>query len=181
MSETSPETLAEKPEVAKVATPEGRDIYEVSFWMIPLLTEDEAGALFADIKARLEKDGAEIISEEKPATSGIAYDMLAIVDGKRHYFNTGYFGVVKFEGDTDKIAELEAFLKSAQQIIRHLVVKTVRENTLAPKRLYTEEKEKVSRGDIKKEDLKTEAKEETSGEPISEEELDKTIDELVTE
>lgn len=162
-----------------VKLPEGRDIYEASFWIVPLLTEDDASARFADVKALVEKQGGTLISEAAPEMKSIAYKMLKIREGKRNHFDTGYFAWIKFEADRESVGEIDSNLKNHEDVIRHLLITTVRESTLAPARLYVKE-EKVEK-EIKKSDLKTEANKETSGEPISEAELDKTIEGLVVE
>ena len=60
--------------------------------------------------------------------------MTRVVNNINVRFNIGYFGWIKFELDADKVKELEKGLKLDEEVIRYLVVKTVRENTVFTKR-----------------------------------------------
>jgi hypothetical protein len=64
----------------------------------------------------------------------LAYEMIRVVNNVNVRFNEGYFGWVKFELEASKIAEFEAPIKLDSQVVRFLVVKTVRENTIFTKR-----------------------------------------------
>ena len=64
----------------------------------------------------------------------LAYEMTRVVNNINVRFNEGYFGWIKFELDGDKVKDLEKGLKLDEEVIRYLVVKTVRENTVYTKR-----------------------------------------------
>jgi Ribosomal protein S6 len=60
--------------------------------------------------------------------------MVRVVNNVNVRFNEGYFGWIKFELPADKVKELEKGLKLDDQLVRYLVVTTVRENTVYTKR-----------------------------------------------
>jgi hypothetical protein len=85
-------------------------------------------------------------------------------------FNSAYFGWIKFTMDSDKILELKKKLDLDPNFIRFLILKTVKENTIAAKRFV--------RGEIHRRAMtkKGEIRETAS---IDEEKIDKEIDALV--
>ncbi len=148
-------------------------VYELGFHIVPTIAEEKVANVFADIKSLLEKNGAVFISEEYPKMRPLAYTMFKNEAGKNEKFNFAYFGWVKFDLGKEAIVEVKEKLEKNKEILRFLVLKTVRENTLYGHKFSKKEGEKA---DVVKSDL---APEEA---PIaSEEEIDKTIEELVVE
>lgn len=144
-------------------------IYEIGFLLVPTIAEENVPAEFQDIKSILEKHGGEFISEDFPKLRSLAYRMAVALEGKKSKFDQAYFGWVKFEAATEEISKIKAELDHNPHIIRSLVISTVRESTLSaqkmPFHLNPEEaKKKVP-----------------AVAPISQEELDKTIENLVVQ
>lgn len=109
-------------------------IYEISFIFDNKLDEEAALAKSNAIKQSIATLGGSFISEEAPYMRELAYEMVRVVNNVNVRFNEGYFGWIKFEMTADKVAELEKGLKLDDQVVRYLVVKTVRENTVFTKR-----------------------------------------------
>jgi ribosomal protein S6 len=152
---------------------EGR-VYELAYLFVPLLAEETVTASFGDLKALLEKHGATFVGEEMPKMMELAYQMSRIIDNKKTWFDSAYFGWVKFEIDPKEIKEVEEVLARNEQLLRFMTIKTVRENTIASKKVHREYR--------KRSDEKGEAGEEAApAAPINKEEVDKQIDALVTE
>ena len=97
--------------------------------------------------------------------------MQKVVSGARHKFNTAYFGWIKFTMDPDKILELKKRLNLDQNFIRFLILKTVKENTIAAKRFI--------RGEMGYRKLAVKRSENETVVPINKEEVDKEIDALI--
>src|ERR1035437_2391976 len=106
-----------------------------------------------------------------PKMIQLAYKMVKVVSNVRNKFNTAYFGWIKFTMDSDKVLELKKKLDLDPNLIRFLILKTVKENTIAAKRFV--------RGEIhrKPKTLKNENNEVAV--PINKEEIDKEIDAMV--
>ena len=152
---------------------EGR-VYELAYLFVPLLAEETVSTAFGDLKGLLEKHGATFIGEEMPKMMELAYQMSRIIDNKKTWFDNAYFGWIKFEIDPSQIKEVEEILARNEQIIRFMTIKTVRENTVASKKVHREYR--------KRDKVEGEAGEETApAAPINKEEVDKQIDALVTE
>lgn len=144
-------------------------IYEAGLLLVPSLTPEQSDKSFADIKAFIEKNGGSFISEEVPTLRTLAYEMSKDVTGRRSYYTSAYFGWVKFEGPAELIKTLENHLALSVDVLRSLVIKTVRENTLYSQRALKIEDTADAEGE------KTADKEEKSAAI----EMDKSIDSLV--
>jgi ribosomal protein S6 len=145
-------------------------VYELAILYSPMLTEETLLASYGDLKALLEKHGASFISEEMPKMMELAYEMSRIIDNKKTWFSTAYFGWVKFETEPSEIAAFEEILARNEQVIRFMTIKTIRESTMSSKKVHRE---------YRKRDDKAEG--EPAAAPISKEEVDKQIDALIAE
>jgi len=154
---------------------ETRPIYEVGFHVVP--TVDEAGvpAVVAKIRAVLEKGDAEIISEQAPLRTRLAYTIERATVGKREKYDEAYFGCIKFATERENIAALEQLLRSDREILRYLLVVTTREDIMSAPRRATFTSDRLEGETIKK----PAAAPEKAGE-VSQEDLDKSIDALVS-
>lgn len=144
-------------------------VYEVGFHVVPTVSPENLPKEVDAIKAVLGGAKATIISEEFPKLRNLAYTMIKAVGPARHRFDTAYFGWIKFEGSADAVAELKKTLDASEKIIRHLIIKTVRENTLYGPKILPQEKEAAPKEDAK----------ESAEAPATSEEIDKSIDKLV--
>jgi ribosomal protein S6 len=109
-------------------------VYEISFIFDNKLNENTALDKASAIKQSIASLSGSFISEEVPYMRELAYEMIRVVNNVNVRFNEGYFGWIKFEMDADKVKEFEKNLKLDEEIVRYLVVKTVRENTVFTKR-----------------------------------------------
>jgi hypothetical protein len=90
----------------------------------------------------------------------------------RHRYDTAHFGWVKFEASPESTEEIKKALDGNEKVLRYLLIKTARENTLYGAKILAEEKkdgEKPAEG----------SKEAKVAAPASQEEIDKSIDKLV--
>ncbi len=145
-------------------------IYEIGYLFVPTLSEEELPKVYGDLKAMVEGAGGVMIADEMPKFINLAYPMLKIVSNVRNHFDTAYFGWLKFEMSGDKIGEIKKQLDLDINTIRFLIIKTVRENTIAQKKF-------VPRDGVRR---KIATKEE-GAEPveINKEEIDKEIDAMI--
>ncbi len=109
-------------------------VYEISFIFDNKLDESAALEKGNAIKQSIATLGGSFISEEAPYMRELAYEMIRVQNNVNVRFNVGYFGWIKFEMEAGKVKELEKGLKLDEQIVRFLIVKTVRENTVYTKR-----------------------------------------------
>ncbi|MBX4198155.1 30S ribosomal protein S6 [Candidatus Parcubacteria bacterium] len=147
-------------------------IYELGYLLVSTIAEENVAAEVGIIKALLEKHGAEFISEDFPKIRPLAFTMLKSIGSQRNRHDKGYFGWIKFETATSAMPLIKAELAKNDHILRSLIIETVRENTMVTQKMIFKPSADAP---VKKEgDVEGEVKA-----PISEEELDKTIENLV--
>lgn len=109
-------------------------VYELAYLFVPTLEEEKSTQVFGDLKNLLETKGAQFISEEMPRLIELTYEMSRIIENKKTWFSTAYFGWIKFELEPGMLKEIEEVLARDEQLIRYMIIKTIRENTLVSKK-----------------------------------------------
>jgi ribosomal protein S6 len=104
------------------STKEGFKVYELGIHLLPTLSEADVQIEFSKIKSNIEKLEGEI-----------AYEIPKTIKAQKKWYETAFFGWVKFELEASKLATFEKFVKELDDTLRYLIVKTVRENTLVAK------------------------------------------------
>lgn len=145
-------------------------VYEVGYLLVPTIAEDGVPAVYGNMKELIASFEGVVISDEMPRMIPLAYSMVKVVANVRNKFNNAYFGWFKFTMDSDKVLELKKKLDLSPDVIRFLILKTVKENTIAAKRFVRTELHK--RPSTKKIEGEEAA-------PINKEEIDKEIDAMI--
>ncbi len=154
---------------------DGRPVYEVGFHLVPSLEESEAQSLAQKIRAHITDNNAEVIAEGASEKVTLAYTIERATTGKREKYNQAYFGWIKFAIEREYIPALEKFMRAAPEVIRFLLIQTVRENVnIAPRRAV------FSSDRLEGETIKKPVAAPEMPSEISEEDLDKSIDALVS-
>lgn len=149
---------------------EGTTVYELGFHFVPTIAEDAVAPEFSNLKSLIEKRGGEFISEDFPKLFTLAYKISKTLKAQKKWYDKSYFGWVKFTLTPEAVIDLKKEVDGIENVLRYMIIKTVKENTLiAPKIVSGRGGAKISKKD-----------KEVAG-PINEVELDKTIEELVTE
>lgn len=153
----------------------GLRAYEVGYHIVPAVSAENLSSEVENIKNFLTKEGGVIISEEFPKMRELAYSIKKTVSGIKRNFDTAYFGWIKFDAGEAPIAKIKKFFDENENILRFLLINTVRENTMfSPSLPETGKREEVraTKKEVEGKEIKS---------PISQEELDKTIDKLIAE
>ena len=179
-----------KEKVAKNVEEEVKDarVYEFGYVLVPTIDLDALVGEVSRLKKVVEDRGGVFISEEAPRLMNLAYEMSRVVDNKKTWFTNGYFGWVKFEIDPSHAEAIEAIFRLDEKIVRYIVIKTVRENTMSTKRparmdarkKVEDDKNVGTASDIfstKTESVPEKAKEEVK--PMDAEEVDREIEAMV--
>lgn len=158
-------------------------VYEVGYLMLPNKTQDDAINTLSEIKAKIAELGAEHISEGEPQLIDLAYTMMKVLENKNAFYDTAYFGWIKFALNPELIAEIEALFERRQDILRHLVTKTVREDTMInAKPLASASQHEMATPDSHKLTMdESDDTDEESDEEVDEAELDDKLDEMTSE
>lgn len=148
-------------------------VYELGYLLVPTIAEEEIPAIYGNLKELILSFGGVVVADEIPRTMNLAYAMVKVVSNVRNKFNTAYFGWTKFTMGSDKVLELKKKLDLDPQVIRFLILKTVKENTIAAKRFV--------RGEVAHRRPTVKRSDEEPAVPINKEEVDKEIDAMVAE
>ncbi len=154
---------------------DGRPVYEIGLHLVPTLEGTAVAGVVENLRAELAKGNAEIISEVTPEKMVLAYTVERASTGKREKYNESYFGWVKFAIEKEYIPALESYLRSTREILRYLLVETIREDVVATARRAVFTSDRLEGETIKKPAAAPETKSD-----VSDEELDKSIDALVS-
>lgn len=168
---------------AKIETPEGVSIYEIAYHALSTLAEDEVEKVTASIRDLVEKAKGSFVAEGAAQLVTLAYPIAINSGGKNTVYDRAYFGWIKCEMPTEEIEALQKALESHKQILRFMVIKTVREDTRASAQMVSggSLKEVKRGGTIKAKTSKTAEQETAEKGELSEEKLDKALDEMTNE
>lgn len=147
-------------------------IYELGYLLVPTISEVDLPASYGNLKELVSSFGGVVISDEMPRMMQLAYKMVKVVANVRNKFGSAYFGWIKFTMDSDKVLEMKKKLDLDTTVIRFLILKTVKENTIASKRFV--------RSDATHRRTKIEKNENETVVLINKEEIDKEIDAMVS-
>ena len=151
-------------------------VYEVGYHIIPTVKEDAIEGIVGSIRAVIEKAGGSFIAEGAPVQMKLSYPMVAREGDKNVEYDRGYFGWIKFEASVEASESLGESLTADRNILRHIIFRTVREETRARMKIPT--LRDVRRTDAIK--APTRHVEDTTI-AVSEVDLDKAIETLTTE
>lgn len=153
-------------------------VYEISFIFDNRLDESAALEKSNALKQSIATLGGSFISEEAPYMRELAYEMIRVQNNINVRFNEGYFGWIKFEMEPSKVKGFEKQLMLDEQMVRFLIVSTVRENTVYTKRAPVVKIESLANNEddvnidtTKEADIVPEIAEETKTDIVSSEEI----------
>jgi ribosomal protein S6 len=154
-------------------------VYEVSYLLLPSLSLEQVKQSMA-LGNVFTANGGTIISGEEPVLIDLAYPMTKVVGTTRHKATQGYFGWVKFAMPKDSgkegILSVKKVLDANDEVLRYLLIKTVRENTLLNGKMMLRKDTKSQDGGTPEEVVADPVDTEGEAAPVD---LDKTIDDLV--
>ncbi|MES2007063.1 MAG: 30S ribosomal protein S6 [Patescibacteria group bacterium] len=149
-------------------------VYELAFHIVPQIPEDGVGAVVEKLHKLIGK--AEVVTEQVPAKMTLSYTIERADSGKREKFDTAYFGWIKFVTERSEIQGIEQGVRAMSEVLRYLLVETVRENTMEqPRRAAVFTSDRLEGQTIEKPVAPVEKSAE-----VSEEELNKSLEGLIS-
>ncbi len=146
-----------------------KKIYELGYHVLPTLSEEEVSKVVDSIKGELAKIDSEIIAEQHPTMMTLAYEIGKDIENKTRKFGTAYFGWIKFEIETAAIEGFKELMDKNINILRFIIIKTVRESTLATPKLAHKGMSRRTPSDV------------VEGAPMDTVAVDQKIDEMIEE
>ncbi|MEK7538546.1 MAG: 30S ribosomal protein S6 [Patescibacteria group bacterium] len=153
-------------------------VYELGYHLVSTLPEEKIPEASGAVRAMIEQISKDIIAEELPIFIDLAYPIVKTVEHKNQTFTDAYFGWIKFAASPEGIATLEESLKKDHNVLRYLVVKTLRENTLIAKKFPSSKTKRRDESTSAVADVSEEAQVETLA-AVADDQLDKVIEKLV--
>ena len=151
-------------------------IYEIGYLISPTVKEEDVEKVVAEIRKAIEKEGGNFIAEGAPAMTRLSYGISGLEGGKQIEFDRAFFGWLKFEAPATSALALDEVLKHNNSVLRHIIFRTVREETRA--HLRAPQLREVRRTDT----IKTSPKRpEENAAPVSEAQLDKALEDITAE
>jgi ribosomal protein S6 len=144
-----------------------KKIYELGYHILPTLSEEEVAKAVTALKDQLSAIEATIIAEAHPALMTLAYEIGKDIENKNRKFATAYFGWIKFEVATEAIEGFKELMEKNANILRFIIVKTVRESTLAVPKIAHKGMTRRTPSDV------------VESAPMDTAEVDKKIDEMI--
>ncbi len=158
-------------------------VYEVSYLLLPSLATEQVPGKAAALKEALTSLGGEVLADEDPILIDLAYPMTKVVQTVRHKATTGYFGWIKFEMPQHGMEAVKKALDANDEILRYLIIKTVKENTLLEGKMKFEKDQALSGNAALQAEDKAKREEELEASVDSGKEIevegDKPVDEVV--
>ncbi|PCI21260.1 hypothetical protein COB64_00050 [Candidatus Wolfebacteria bacterium] len=152
---------------------EGR-IYELGYLLLPTVSDEGIGAEITKLKDELSKLGGKVIADELPKILDLSYEMDKVIMNKHKKYTRAYFGWIKFEGNADITLAYKDILDQNNALLRFIIIRTVRENTLSKKTFTKSSSGKRAPAATHSKKTVKEPKEE-----VNKVELDKKLEEIV--
>ncbi len=140
--------------------------YEMGYLLSPLLPEEEAGKVVVFLRSTIESKGGMIVSEGMPEMRRLSYPI-----SKQ---SSAYFGWMKFILKSNAVEEVHKAFKGEGNILRFLLINNNQKES-KPLSSYS--------SGMNKTNLKPRTPEivEKKSQPINDEEIDKKLEELISE
>jgi ribosomal protein S6 len=152
--------------------------YEVGYHLVPLIAEEGLPAEVGNVREIIEQAGGVSTSDQFPTNRPLAYPMSRMVGGKRETFTQSYFGWMQFELTPSSVEGVKHALENNKNVLRLIFLRAKRETPVSARTPLIQPAEgSTEEGGNALPEIDTPAQPTM----LSEEELDRTIEELVIE
>ena len=108
----------------------GVQVYELGYHIVSTVAQENVPKEVESLKAIVLKDGGSLVSEGEPKLINLAYSMTKSVADAKKKFTSAYFGWIKFETKSELMPMIKKAVDANPNVLRYLLIKTVRENTM---------------------------------------------------
>ncbi|MFA6416112.1 MAG: 30S ribosomal protein S6 [Candidatus Paceibacterota bacterium] len=111
-------------ETQEIIAGQPANLYEIGYLLNPLIPAEGVSAE-ADkaLRTPIEALGGEVTSQLMPFMRPLAYAVSKSIGSKRSSYKDAYFGALRFELTSDKIADLKDALDKSEMILRFLLIR----------------------------------------------------------
>ena len=152
--------------------------YEISYIVSPQMTSEEAEAKAKEIESAIQSREGVIVKQSNPVAKTLAFP----VAGRA----SGFFGVIEFQMESEKLPELKTVIEKDKKIVRHMILvkepvrirKERRSRPVPAENVIAEQKIEV---EIKEEKPSFETKVPEVKEKVELKDIEQQIDEILGE
>jgi ribosomal protein S6 len=156
------------------------NVYEIGYHLISSVPAEKVEGVVASLKAILSGKGAIMIAEETAELVDLAYTMTKKIGTAHQRFDQAYFGWMKFELAVSEIESVKKAFEMNPDMLRMLVIITIKENTFLGKKAPVVEGSLIStEAIVGTENQQIPGLEGAAPVPATVEDMDKSIDEMV--
>jgi ribosomal protein S6 len=151
---------------------EDRKTYELGYLLSPLIPEETSEEASQNmVKAIIEGQGAEVVSQQSPRMKALAYPVSKTVGGRKSSFKQAYLASVRFNTEPAVVLKIKDLLDKEENVIRFLLIiaPKISERPVSVRRNYVSRPRSEAR---KEGSVKTE---------MNAEEIDKEIEGLISD
>ena len=105
-------------------------VYEVAFHIDPNLSDTKVRTVYDDVHKLIESKATALIAESDPTRMTLAYTISHTQEGQKKEYNTSFFAWIAYEGHPENQKEIVDSVQEKEEIIRHLCIKTTKEEAL---------------------------------------------------
>lgn len=146
--------------------------YELMYIVASSISDDQIPTVTDGVLNFITSLGGKVVKEEKLGKKKLAYPIKKT--------RNGFYDVVVFEMEGEKLSELDSKVRNTEGVIRHLIVNMDEANVRMEKDAVAQEKMNKGRAaNTKAETDSSEVK--TEEKPVSEESLDQKIEEALSQ
>lgn len=111
-------------ETQEIIASEPVNLYEIGYLLNPLIpAEGVAAEADKALRTPIEALGGEVASQLMPFMRPLAYAVTKSIGSKKSSYKDAYFGALRFELTSDKIATLKESLDKSEMILRFLLIR----------------------------------------------------------
>jgi len=102
----------------------GMELYEIGVHFVASLAETQAQDAYQTLQDNLAKK-AKVVTTSDLDLIDLEYTMVTTIDRKNERFDSAHFGTITFTSTPEFIKEIDATLNLNEDVLRHIIIKTV--------------------------------------------------------
>lgn len=111
-------------ETPEIIDAKSTNLYEIGYLLNPLIpAEGVAAEADKALRTPIEALGGEVASQLMPFMRPLAYSVTKSIGSKKSSYKDAYFGALRFELTSDKIADLKESLDKSEMVLRFLLIR----------------------------------------------------------
>ncbi len=120
-------------------TSENAKLYELGFHLLPTIVENKVAEAFSNVTGIISNNNGKVVKSGDPKAIKLAYTITKKINTQNERFKSAYFAWIKFEASSSDVEKIKVEMKSNEDILRFILVKTVDDDEHSTIKLVNEE------------------------------------------